>query len=134
MAGQPKQARGIPFLGVFGHGALKPESTPAYRTALALKPDFYGAAVNLGLQLERQGQPEAALQTWNRAVQPDAARIALINQRGRLLEQLGRLEEAELALRASRLTDPAQPDVVQHWMHIRQKMCQWPILGELFPA
>lgn len=106
----------------------------AYRSALALKPDFHSAAINLGMLLERLGKTDDALQTWNRAVQPDAARIALINQRGRLLEQLGRLDEAELALRASLLTDPVQPDVVQHWMHIRQKMCQWPILGELIPG
>jgi predicted O-linked N-acetylglucosamine transferase (SPINDLY family) len=106
----------------------------AYRSALALKPDFHPAAINLGLLLERLGRADAALQVWGQAVQPDAARTALINQRARLLEQGGRLEEAEQGLRASLLTDPAQPDVVQHWMHIRQKMCQWPLLGELIPG
>jgi predicted O-linked N-acetylglucosamine transferase (SPINDLY family) len=106
----------------------------AYRSALALKPDFHPAAINLGLLLEQAGRTDAALQTWAQAVQPDAARTALINQRGRLLEQTGRLEEAEQALRASLLTDPAQPDAVQHWLHIRQKMCQWPALAELIPG
>jgi Flp pilus assembly protein TadD len=84
----------------------------AYRSALALKPDFHSAAINLGLLLERLGRTDAALQVWGQAVQPDAARTALINQRARLLEQGGRLEDAEQGLRASLLTDPAQPDVV----------------------
>ena len=106
----------------------------AYRSALALKPDFHPAAINLGLLLEQQGQPDAALQTWGQAIQPDAARTALINQRARLLEQTGRLAEAEQALRASLLTDPAQPDAVQHWLHIRQKMCEWPVLTEIIPG
>ena len=74
-------------------GALA-EAMGAYRHALRHKPDFYGAAVNLGLLLERQGQAEAALQVWTQAIQPDEARIALLNQRGRLLEQSGRLAEA----------------------------------------
>jgi predicted O-linked N-acetylglucosamine transferase (SPINDLY family) len=114
-------------------GAL-PESILAYRTALALKPDFYGAAVNLGLQLERQGQSDAALQAWGQAIQPDAARTGLINQRARLLEQTGQLADAEQALRTSLLTDPAQPDAVQHFVHIRQKMCAWPVLTDTIPG
>jgi predicted O-linked N-acetylglucosamine transferase (SPINDLY family) len=106
----------------------------AYRSALALKPDFHQAAINLGLQLEQSGQPEAALQAWGQAIQPDEARTALVNQRARLLEQSGRLAEAEQALRISLLTDPRQPDAVQHWLHIRQKMCQWPVLAEIIPG
>src|SRR5208282_2653764 len=69
----------------------------AYRTALALKPDFSPAAINLGLLLEQCGQPEAAL-------------------------------------RKSLLTNPGQPDAVQHWVHIRQKMCLWPALDETIPG
>ena len=36
----------------------------AYRTALAISPDFSLAAINLGLVLERGGETEAALATW----------------------------------------------------------------------
>jgi len=106
----------------------------AHRSALAVKPDFHPAAINLGLLLEQQGQPEAALHAWSKAIQPDEARTALINQRARLLEQTGRLAEAEQALRTSLLTDPAQPDAVQHWLHIRQKMCEWPVLADIIPG
>ncbi len=106
----------------------------AYRQALALKPDLYQAAVNLGLALEAEGQEEAALGVWEGALQPDAARTALLNHRGRLLENRKRYAEAERALHASLLTDPAQPDVVQHWSHIRQKACLWPPLGAGVPG
>lgn len=100
----------------------------AYHAALASRPEFYPAAVNLGLLQEADGQPETALATWERALQPDAARTALLNQRARLLEQIGRLDEAEGALRASLATHPAQPDAVQHFVHLRQSLCHWPVL------
>jgi predicted O-linked N-acetylglucosamine transferase (SPINDLY family) len=106
----------------------------AYSNARALKADFYEAAVNLGLALEAMGQTDAALQTWTGALQTNQARTALLNHKGRLMEQLRRLDEAEAALHASLLTDPAQPDAVQHWLHIRQKMCQWPILTADVPG
>jgi predicted O-linked N-acetylglucosamine transferase (SPINDLY family) len=110
------------------------EALLAYRSALALKPDFYPAAINLGLLNEQLGRTDAALRIWGQAIQSDDARTALINQRARLLEQAGRLDEAEQALRTSLLTDPAQPDAVQHWVHLRQKMCQWPVLAEVIPG
>jgi predicted O-linked N-acetylglucosamine transferase (SPINDLY family) len=98
-----------------------------YRNALALKADFHEAAINLGLALESAGQMEAALATWQQALQPEATRRQLLNQRGRLLEQAGRFAEAEQALRASLTSGAAQPDVLQHWTHLRQKLCLWPI-------
>ncbi len=106
----------------------------AYQSALALRPDFHSAAANLGTLLESAGRPEAALAVWGRALQPSEARILLINNRARLLEQLGRLDEAEHEMRLSLLTDPMQPDVIQHWIHIRQKMCEWPVLSEDIPG
>jgi predicted O-linked N-acetylglucosamine transferase (SPINDLY family) len=102
----------------------------AYRTALAIRPDFTPAAINLGLLLERGGAPEMALNCWRDALQPDESRTTLINQRARLLEQLGRLGEAEAAMRASLDIQWDQPDVIQHWLHVRQRMCQWPILND----
>jgi predicted O-linked N-acetylglucosamine transferase (SPINDLY family) len=106
----------------------------AYGNALALRPDMYVAAVNLGLLQESIGQPEQALATWRSAAQPDAARLALEIQQGRLLETLGRFGEAEKTLRRVLITDPAQPDVIHHWVHIRQKMCQWPIAPSDIPG
>ncbi len=106
----------------------------AYRTSLALRPGFAPAAINLGLLQERRGDSQGALAVWAEALQPDDARVALINQRARLLEQLGSLADAETALRASLTIQPMQPDAIQHWLHIRQKMCAWPVLSDAIPG
>jgi predicted O-linked N-acetylglucosamine transferase (SPINDLY family) len=117
-----------------GHAGDAAASIRAYRASLAVDPGFVPAAINLGLQLERHGEPEAALQVWADTLQADESRIALLNQRGRLLEQSGDLAGAADALRASLLTRHDQPDAVQHWLHLRQKMCQWPVLAETIPG
>ena len=101
----------------------------SYKNALVLQADCYQAAVNLGLQLEAKGDIGAALETWNKALQPDEARTTLLNHRGRLLENLKLYDEAERALFASLLTNPKQPDVIHHWVYLRQKMCCWPLYG-----
>ena len=106
----------------------------AYRQALALKPDLHQATVNLGLTLEAEGRAEEALALWRDAVQPDAARTALLNHRGRLLESRKEYAAAEQVLHASLLTDPRQPDVIQHWAHLRQKACLWPLQGNGIPG
>ena len=106
----------------------------AYRQALALKPDLHQAAVNLGLALEAEGRAEEALALWGDALQPDAARTALLNQRGRLLESRKHYAEAERDLHASLLADPRQPDVIQHWAHLRQKGCMWPLHADGIPG
>ena len=33
-------------------------------------------------------------------------------------------------MRASLTIDKNQPDVIQHWLHVRQRMCQWPVLSD----
>lgn len=106
----------------------------AYQNALRLRPDFHAAAMNLGNVLESVGQPQEALLTWERGLQPNEARINLFNNRARLLEKLGRLKESEQELRQSLLLDPNQPDVIQHRIHIRQKMCAWPPLTDDIPG
>jgi predicted O-linked N-acetylglucosamine transferase (SPINDLY family) len=105
-----------------------PGGMDAYRNALVLKPDFHPAAANLGLQLEATGDLTGALQVWAQAIQPNEARTTLLNQRARLLETAGNLDAAARELTISLVTDPAQPDVIQHWVHLRQKMCRWPVL------
>jgi predicted O-linked N-acetylglucosamine transferase (SPINDLY family) len=110
------------------------EAAAAYGQALALRPDFAAAAVNLGLTLEALGDSNAALSVWQRALQPDGSRVQLLNHRARLCESLYRLDEAEAALRASLATDPRQPDAWQHLLHVRQKMCAWPILPPDLPT
>ena len=106
----------------------QPGAMNAYRQSLAIRADFSPAAVNLGLALEAAGNKAAALDTWRLALQPDDARVSLLNHRARLLETTGELNAAEQFLRSSLLTTPEQPDVIQHFVHLRQKLCRWPVL------
>ena len=106
----------------------------AYRNALVLKPDCYQASINLGLQLETKGLTDAAIDIWSQALQPDDARTMLLNHRGRVLENLKRLKEAEDLLFTSLLTKPDQSDVIHHWLYLRQKMCAWPVFGDPIPG
>ncbi|MEC4593130.1 MULTISPECIES: O-linked N-acetylglucosamine transferase, SPINDLY family protein [Nitrospirillum] len=99
----------------------------AYNAALSLKSDFLIAAINLGLMSEGQGKHDEALEIWRRSIQPDDMRTTLLNQRGRLLERLSRFEEAERELYRSLLTVPKQSDAISHWVHLRLKMCAWPV-------
>lgn len=115
-------------------GGDRSAAQTCYRNALVLRPDFHPAATNLGLMQEGDGQTEAALATWNAALQSDEARTGLLNQRGRLLEQIGQLEAAERTLFASLCTTALQPDVIQHWAHLRQRLCAWPIFGNGVPG
>lgn len=118
---------------LFVQAGNKTNAAIAYGNALACRPEMHGAAINLGLLLEATGQPERALATWAGAVQADEARVALQIQQGRLLENLGRFDEAEKILFRVLMTDPAQPDVIHHWIHIRQKACQWPAVVPTLP-
>jgi len=115
------------------------EAEAAYRQAVALQPNFPHARLNLGHLLERAGQPEPAMQQWRVVIDSGAApdlRVHAWNNLGRLLETLRRYPEAEAALRDSLLLDPVQPSVVQHYVHLRQKQCAWPVyqpVGEVGP-
>ncbi|MBI5258684.1 MAG: tetratricopeptide repeat protein [Burkholderiales bacterium] len=117
----------------------EPEAEAAYREALTLLPDFPHALLNLGHVLERRGAHEEGLALWQRVIDTGAAadlRVHAYNNRGRLLETLRRFPEAEHNLHQSLLLQPRQPDVVQHYVHLRQKQCKWPVhapVGEVTP-
>ena len=111
----------------------------AYRQAIDLQPQFAHARLNLGHQLERSGQAEPALAQWREVLSAKPAvelQVHAWNNIGRLLETLRRYPEAEAALRDSLLLNPDQPNVVQHYVHLRQKQCAWPVyqpVGEVGP-
>lgn len=119
------------------------EAEAAYRQSLALAPDFLPAQLNLGHQLERRGDTEGALDCWRVVIDRtgEAAparrhggtgtplvelRRHAMNNSARLLELLRRYDEAESLMRTSLDEEPGQFDVIQHWVHIRQKQCRWP--------
>ena len=106
----------------------------AYRSALAIRPHFVAAALNLAALLEAAGRRTEAIAALDGALQSDEARTALINNCGRVLDQTKKLPEAEQELRRSLLIRPDQPDVIQHWVHARQKQCRWPVLSDTIPG
>ncbi len=107
------------------------EAIVCYRNALLLKPDLYQASVNLGLTYESKGNTLTAVQTWIGGLQADEVQVTFLNQLGRVMEQSGLLAEAEKYLMRSLVLDPEQPNVVQHYLYIRQKQCKWPVLESL---
>ncbi|TWI60651.1 putative O-linked N-acetylglucosamine transferase (SPINDLY family) [Pseudoduganella lurida] len=107
----------------------------AYRDAIARNPGFIEARLNLGTLLERMGQPDEALATWQEILGEAAVPAALnqplhlqtLNNLGRLLEISKRFPEALDMLERSLHVDPNQRNVLTHWVHLRQKLCRWPV-------
>ena len=107
----------------------------AYRAAIAIRPHFFEAWLNLGSQLESQGRPDEAIACWQTVADhpglampaQQALLLQALNQRGRLCEIQHRYPEAEASLRRSLEIDPRQTDALQHWIHLRQRQCIWPV-------
>ena len=110
----------------------------AYRRAIAMAPTFAQPRLNLGLLFERSGQVDAAIDEWKWIVgncPRDEATSPLVqlamNHLGRVLEGRKQFPEAETYLTQSLLLNPSQPDVLHHWVFLRQKQCAWPVYAEL---
>ena len=110
----------------------------AYRRAIALSPSFIHPHLNLGLLLERNGQLEQAMSEWRWIVNNsprDELNAPLVelafNHLGRVLELAKRFPEATSYLTESLLLNPAQPDVLHHWVFLRQKQCAWPVYVDI---
>jgi predicted O-linked N-acetylglucosamine transferase (SPINDLY family) len=131
---------------LFNRGTLltalerRDEAADCYLRAIELSPSFAQARLNMGNLLERKGEPDAALAQWRAVVDdPHIAedlRVLAWNNLGRLQETLRRYPEAESSLKSSLQIKPRQFDVIQHYVHLRQKQCAWPIyepVGEVTP-
>lgn len=111
----------------------------AYHEALEIAPRLHQARINAGLVAERQQQDAEAARHWLAVAeavvdgQADAVPFATIalNHLGRLQESRRQFAAAESALAHSLRLDPAQPDAIQHWVHLRQKQCTWPVYAPL---
>jgi predicted O-linked N-acetylglucosamine transferase (SPINDLY family) len=107
----------------------------SYGEAIALYPRLHQARINAGLVAERQQQDADAARHWLSVAeavvegQTEATPFATIalNHLGRLQEQRRQYAAAESALAHSLRLNPAQPDAIQHWVHLRQKQCTWPV-------
>ena len=115
------------------------EAINAYKECLVLQPRFPQALINLGLTLEKMGKRDEALQQWATLVSyrllkdaPSSEMLVLaLNHIGRVQEDLKQYDMAEQALEQSLAINPKQPGVIQHWVHIRQKACAWPVYKPL---
>lgn len=110
------------------------EELEAYELALAARPIFPEALLNIGLVLERLGEPKKAIEKWRILAYANLTpeqRCVGLNQVGRMSEILGIYDQATEALALSLQLKPKQTNALQHWLRVRQKRCLWPTYGEL---
>jgi predicted O-linked N-acetylglucosamine transferase (SPINDLY family) len=129
---------GLHNLAVLLHNQGKNEKAEKYlRSSLQINPAVVIAYLNLGTLLEAMGRPFEAIASWEDGLaieQDDTAeardsRIKLLNNIGRLKEIQRDYAAAEAALSESLFLDQDQASVMHHWIHLRQKQCQWPVLA-----
>lgn len=121
---------------LFSRAERKLQAEACFRRSVVLRGDFLLAHLNLGIVLEGSDRPREAAAQWEQALALPAAnapenaalKIQLSNTLGRLLEVLRDFERAEQAFQASLSVNPDQPQVIHHWVHLRQKMCRWPVI------
>jgi predicted O-linked N-acetylglucosamine transferase (SPINDLY family) len=107
----------------------------AYSAAIALKEDFFPAYINIGSTLERMGATGEAVSHWLTVVrmlgdinsESVSHKLTALNQIGRVLEKTHLETAAEDALRQS-IEIEHNPDAIQHWLALRQKQCEWPVI------
>ncbi len=116
------------------HGAIE-----AFAAAIRRKPDFLPPYINLGAAYERLGAGAQAFGHWSHVSASLAGlngdsvawKATALKQMAQMLEGARRLAEAEDTLRQVAELTPWQRDVVQHWISLRQRQCQWPLLQPL---
>ncbi|MCA0433188.1 MAG: glycosyl transferase [Proteobacteria bacterium] len=121
---------------VMARGGDKVGAVNVLRDCIRLKPDFQPPHINLGRLLEDLGQSGTAVSQWLDFVKtlPEINgdgikhKIMALQQVGRVLEGNHVDGPAEDALRQSIDIRPNQPEVIQHWIALRQKQCKWPVI------
>ncbi|NTW88454.1 MAG: tetratricopeptide repeat protein [Desulfobulbaceae bacterium] len=108
-----------------------------YRKALVHNPEFIQAYLNLGNCLEQQKRDDEALEQWRAALRTQAIsrpenralQLHALNNLGRLMEKKRQFQEALSILSSSFTLDPTQRDVLYHLVHLREKICAWPVIN-----
>jgi predicted O-linked N-acetylglucosamine transferase (SPINDLY family) len=116
-----------------------PGAIEAFTAAIRRKPDFLPPYINLGAACERLGAKAQAYGHWAYVSgslagvtgETIAYKAAALKQMAQVLEGGRQLAAAEDALRQVAELTPSQRDVVQHWISLRQRQCQWPLLAPL---
>ena len=109
----------------------------ATRECMRLRPDFQPPYINLGRLLEDAGQAGEAIAQWrtltNRLQEINGSavknKLVALQQLGRVLESHQVDAPAEETLKQSLEISAAQPEVVQHWIALRQRQCKWPVVA-----
>ncbi|WP_247887026.1 O-linked N-acetylglucosamine transferase [Azospirillum sp. SYSU D00513] len=104
--------------------------------ALALNPDFMPAYINLGRIHERLGDAGGAVQRWSALLERLGAvngnaithKTAALNQIARVMEENQQDATAEAMLRQSLDLDREQREALQHYVALRQRQCEWPVV------
>jgi len=104
--------------------------------AIAASPDFMPAYINLGRVYERLGNEAMAVIQWSAALAKMAAcdgqivgyKTTTLNQSARTLETANQDEAAESMLRQSLELDSHQREVGQHFVALRQRQGEWPVI------
>jgi predicted O-linked N-acetylglucosamine transferase (SPINDLY family) len=129
----------------FNHGSMlqsmgmTEQAQSAYRQCVQWAPRFGQAYINLGLIYEKKGLRDQAVETWSTLVgmrllkDPPAndMLVMALNHIGRVHEDQRQYALAEQAMAQSLALNPKQKGVIQHWAHIRQKSCKWPVFKPL---
>jgi predicted O-linked N-acetylglucosamine transferase (SPINDLY family) len=111
-----------------------------YRQCLQVMPGIAVALINEGLCHEVLGAIDEALACWRKVTgQPREGlnaealehRSIALNHIARVVEDFKQYDVAQAALEESLSINPKQVDAVQHWVHIQQKTCNWPVFKEL---
>lgn len=116
-----------------------PGAKEVYTQAIQLAPSFVQPHFNLGLTYERLGQAEDAIAQWrwiDDNVTPTIAEyrqilLLALNNLGRILETRKQYAGALDYLARSLAINPNQPDVIHHWVYLREKQCIWPVYGSI---
>ena len=126
------------FIAYFNLGVLQADlgdlkgARTAYKACLKTYPDFAQAHINIGWVSEKLGHIKHAMHHWTVVATSATADLGLqvtaLNHMGRLQEGLKQFALAQAFLGQSLLRNPQQPDVLQHWLFLRMKQCDWPAL------
>ncbi|WP_237152256.1 O-linked N-acetylglucosamine transferase, SPINDLY family protein [Oryzibacter oryziterrae] len=108
----------------------------AFERSIELKDDFMPSYINLGRVFERMGAAGQGILRWSAGTEKLAQvngtaigfKTTLLNQIGRTLESVSQDVAAEDALRQSLDIDPTQREVAQHFLALRQRQCEWPVV------
>ncbi|MBW6400653.1 O-linked N-acetylglucosamine transferase [Roseomonas sp. HJA6] len=108
----------------------------AFSAAIRRRPEFLPPYINLGAACEKLGAKAQAYGHWAHVSgslagvtsETVAYKATALKQMAQVLEGGRQLAAAEDALRQVAELTPWQRDVVQHWISLRQRQCQWPLL------